>query len=234
MSKSIGIGLGVVLFTLMAFSGQIACKDDCQRPTLKTLKHPLSAKFFGRDGIKSLCEKYLCMTYLDKCEIQVDAIKNRTKADLIDPKKYARNERLFDKQVSALHMADIYVKFIDDELGYGVFANSDIKKEALIGEYTGVIELKSNVKNTTWAWSYPSDIYKEELHIPAISVDSRLSGNGMRFVNHSDDPNCEMRRIFLDGYVHSLYVAIKDIAKDQQILISYGSSYWETRKKQDL
>ena len=35
----------------------------------------------------------------------------------------------------------IYVKFISEKVGYGVFSKSLIDKEQIIGEYTGVIGL---------------------------------------------------------------------------------------------
>jgi hypothetical protein len=33
----------------------------------------------------------------------------------------------------------IYVKFIDQRIGFGVFAKQDIHKYSIIGEYTGII-----------------------------------------------------------------------------------------------
>lgn len=225
-----------VVFCLVFVSFLTSCGSDLVlRPTFKTLQHDADREFIGRDGIKELCEKYLGMRYLDESEIEEEKLKNRTKADLNNPDIYKSNEDRYGKQVQDGYLADIYVKFINDTMGYGVFANSPIKSGELIGEYTGVIRNSSNSKDGAWSWSYPNEIYKKDLHIPIISVDGKYAGNGLRFVNHSDTPNTTMYRIFLNGYVRTLYIANRDIAKGEQITISYGAAYWSgSRKKIDI
>jgi hypothetical protein len=227
----------LLFYYLLVFLGIASCDEKgtaLLRPVRATLKHDEDQQFVGHDGIKKLCETHLGMKYLMRPEIRLEALKNRTKNDLVDPKVYEQDELQFSAKVSDSYLADIYVKFIDDELGYGMFANKDIKSGELIGEYTGVIDSSDNVHDHSWSWSFPSNIYKPELNIPEVSVDSKFSGNALRFVNHSDSPNSEMRRIFLDGIVRTLYIANKDIARDAQIFVSYGSAYWSHRKKRDV
>jgi len=49
----------------------------------------------------------------------------------------------------------IYVKFISNEIGYGVYAKKFIKANSIIGEYTGVITDDSD--DYTYCWTYKSD-----------------------------------------------------------------------------
>lgn len=209
-------------------------QDALLRPTLATLRHAADEKFLGHDGIKKLCEDYLGMRYLEKPEIALEILKNKTKNDLKNPNIYEDNENKFGKRVHDSYLVDCYVKFIDDELGYGLFANRFIKSGELIGEYTGIISDSAKVKDHSWSWAYPKDIYKIASDLPSISLDAHYDGNALRFANHSDNPNTTMERIFLDGMARTLYVANKDIDKDQQILVSYGQNYWKNRKKKEL
>lgn len=227
----------LLLYYLLLFLGIASCGDNGSallRPVRATLKHDADERFVGHESIKKLCETHLGMKYLMKPEIRLETLKNRTKNDLVDPKVYEQDELKFGAKVSDAYLADVYVKFIDDELGYGMFANKDIKSGELIGEYTGVIDSSNNVNDHSWSWSFPSNIYKPELNILEVSVDAKFSGNALRFINHSDSPNTEMRRIFLDGIVRTLYIATKDISRDAQIFVSYGSAYWSHRKKRDV
>ena len=75
----------------------------------------------------------------------------------------------------------IYVKFISNEIGYGVYAKEFIKANSIIGEYTGVITDDSD--DYTYCWTYKSDFkqYKN-----GLCIDSKYKGNILRFVNDLD------------------------------------------------
>ena len=100
-------------------------------------------------------------------------------------------------------------------------------------EYTGTVVKKAS--STTWSWSYPPGS-GSILNGTSCSLDAGPCGNEARFVNHSDDPNAEMKFVFQDGAWHVIYVvaAGKKIRKGEQILVSYGSKYWNNREKLDL
>jgi hypothetical protein len=220
-----------ILILLAIWMASCSPSPASLRPTLATLRHDPSEKFVGHEGVKKLCGSHLGMRYLKQPEFLVDTLKNRTKKDLVDPTAFDADEAKFAAKVRDSYLADSYVKFIDDDFGYGLFANSDIKSGELIGEYTGTLVPSSEVKDHSWSWNYPKDLYKSELGLPNLSLDGKLAGNALRFANHSDSPNSEMRRVFVDGYIRIIYVAIEDIAKDKQIFVSYGAAYWESRKK---
>ena len=138
---------------------------------------------------------------------------------------------LADKDVQAQfeagHAAQVYVARAGESVGFGAFAARAIKAGQLIGEYTGA-----------WRDGVPYAEAKENGYLfeyPAAGrylVDASREGSAMRFVNHSDK-NANARAVFAfrDGYYHILYVATRDIAVDEQVLIDYGGKYWEGRTK---
>jgi SET domain-containing protein len=230
--KSLACNLLIIGSLLLAFFGCADPRDRLLRPTLATLKHPPEQKFIGHEGIKELCERHLGMTYLYKTETDISELKSLTKHSLINSASYKHNKKRFGPQVKDSHIADIYVKFINDEIGYGLFANSDIKNHQLVGEYAGVI--RKGKGDSTWTWHYPSDKFRSALNIPELSLDGKYSGNGMRFINHHDDANVGIEYLFSDGFIRLLYVSKKDIKKDEQLFINYGDKYWADRNKQNL
>lgn len=50
----------------------------------------------------------------------------------------------------------IYVKFINEQIGYGVFAKVNIEPDIIIGQYTGVLR-EALDSETVYSWNYKSD-----------------------------------------------------------------------------
>jgi hypothetical protein len=48
----------------------------------------------------------------------------------------------------------IYAQYLDDVLGYGVFAKIDLEKDIIIGKYAG--EIVADRKNKKYSWTYKS------------------------------------------------------------------------------
>jgi hypothetical protein len=194
-----------------------------------------STKFVGHEGIANLCENYFGVKYLRDPIISTDIVKNRSADDL----KYLKSKDLDIKysdlvrDIRAHKMVDMYVKFVNDTVGFGLFANTDIKAGEFIGEYTG--DLVEELDDGSYAWNYPSkEFYKDELNIPNLSMDAKYAGNGIRFSNHSENHNASTHYVFVDGILRVIYVALKDIKKDEEILSNYGEEYWKNRPKVEL
>ena len=100
----------------------------------------------------------------------------------------------------------LYVKYLGESIGYGVFAKAIILKGTIVGEYTGVIELKS--EDTNYAWSYKS--YFKELG-RNITVNSKAEGNLLRFVNDYSTHNIKVLYVPLNNLWRVYYVATADI-----------------------
>lgn len=126
-------------------------------------------------------------------------------------------------------MPDLCIKWINKTVGYGLFANEAIQKGQLLGEYVGVIDFASNVKNTDFAFVYPLKIDGKQL-----SLDCRHYSNALRFANHSDQSNTNTQYIVVDGRFRLIFFARVDIKAGQQIFINYGANYWWTDDKANV
>lgn len=150
---------------------------------------------------------------------------------------YAESKQYYDRladtygrvmDLGATYEPPVYVKWVNDKVGYGVFAARDIKKGEFIVEYTGLISLKS--KDTVWAWSYP--INGEFIGYPGgFSLDATDVGNEARFVNHSRKNNVSTVFAYLRKQARYGvgYPATRDIEKDEEILTNYGQQYFRRR-----
>jgi len=139
------------------------------------------------------------------------------------------NER-FEKN-EYLQPTKIVVKMSNPEMGLGVFATADIEVDEII-ERCPMIQM-------TWRSKYHGDpqiskyLYSDK---GCQCMQCKLHGHHMFMVlgygmiyNHQDEPNT----IWRFNYQNLLgdVVARKPIKAGQEIFVSYGSSYFNSRKK---
>jgi uncharacterized protein len=157
---------------------------------------------------------------------------------------YIENRKEFDSlarrygaNIDRATIAPIYIRRIDKTIGLGVFADSDIREGAFIGEYAGVVQIAGKHTccfkagkgyESDYSWYYLDKLDKA----PSLEINGRLEGNEMRFVNHGEEPNLLVEHTLYRGQWVLFFVAARDIKKDEQLLISYGDSYWEEDYRQ--
>lgn len=144
--------------------------------------------------------------------------------DEVNLKEYTRK---YAPAVASKKSAPMYLKWVSDVVGYGIYATQDIKSGDFIGEYTGVLrQVKDDKDDLDYAWYYTLDSHDGK----KLVIDGKEIGNELRFINHALNPNT-MRIDVLghDGHFHLCYVAARDIPKDHQLTVSYGSGYWSSR-----
>jgi SET domain-containing protein len=99
--------------------------------------------------------------------------------------------------------------------GLGVYSNRDYNKGDIIELCPGIInkytEIKGKIKD--YVFKYDDD-------------NSFIAFGYCSMYNHSDDPNAVWK--VLNERELKVY-AIKDIKSGEEILISYGDKYWNTR-----
>src|SRR5262245_55924190 len=80
-------------------------------------------------------------------------------------------------------VADMSIRWIDDTLGYGLFAEQDIEAGDYIGEYTGVVRRRNILfrNYNEYCFSYPTSDVSFRKHM----IDPREKGNELRYANHS-------------------------------------------------
>lgn len=123
-------------------------------------------------------------------------------------------------------VADVYLLKIDDTVGYGVFANSDIQPGDLIGEYSGLVINDGEISGDhDFAYAHDYPWMSASAHI-----DAKFQGNYTRFVNHSVHANCSTMRIVVDGVSRVAMIATRPISCGEQVLFYYGANYWLYRR----
>lgn len=127
-------------------------------------------------------------------------------------------------------ISSVYIRHVSPEVGLGIYARKDFKEGDFIGEYTGEVTEKST--DSTYSWSYPPS--EGNVLGKRCSLNGGKQGNELRFANHSEEPNLEMKFVFHGTTWHVIYVAQKHIKKGTQLLTNYGSNYWKNRNKVDL
>jgi|GEM_PF-572349 len=186
-----------------------------------------SKKYTTKAEMKQLFAD-LDLIYLDTNKIDPSFEKV---LDLYQKEYYVANKEVSDRHfqkyslaIEKKQRAPVFVAWISDKVGWGVFAAADIARGDFIQEYVGVLidGLDSN-RDKSYAWNI--------LKVPdrtLLFIDSKYEGNEMRFGNHSDQPNVEsLLAPGRDGRYHLCYVAKEDIKQGQQLLVNYGPVYWK-------
>lgn len=151
--------------------------------------------------------------------------------DFLDNLTHAERDQAFGEKIEQGYKAPVYIKHINDVVGYGLFANEDIPRGNMIVEYTGTLMKDENPDNQPYATSVSA-------RFPKLSLDAEREGNESRFVNHSykdDHANAELVTVVHNGLPRNIFVSLggrdqeTGIAKDQQILWDYGYGFWRSR-----
>lgn len=183
-------------------------------------------RFFNRNGL----------VYLERTRV---AWRPLLAMDLSKRDYYLENQEFFEETsrcyarlIKESHMAPVYIRKINDKVGYGVFAASPLEKGAFIGEYTGVIqeaaektgsELDEGGFESDYSWYYLEEIKQA----PTLEISGRFEGNELRYVNHSIEPNVDVEHVLIGGYWVLFFKTARKIRAEEQLLISYGDAYWE-------
>jgi SET domain-containing protein len=114
------------------------------------------------------------------------------------------------------------VRFINDEVGHGVFTNKKIKKNTII-ENAYCLNIKIHHIMTPELKKY---VYYNNDKNFFLSL-----GYGSIY-NHSDSPNIEKQIFWENKFIQ--FKTIKDIEANQQLVFCYEKRYWEGRKLQKI
>lgn len=131
------------------------------------------------------------------------------------------------EKIKSGYVADSTIKWIDEGMGYGLFANVPIKKGEMVGEYTGLLIVRHMLTK------YSGDYFMRYPHfsfgLMHYTLDADRFGNEMRFANHNYTPNMQPTVALEKGLSHSVLIALRDIEPGEQLTYDYGEDYWSRR-----
>ena len=119
---------------------------------------------------------------------------------------------------------NLEVRFINEEIGFGVFTTADIENGSLIE--TCYCLVVSNLTITHPAIDY---LYNVSHEIKQLSKQLLAFGYGSIY-NHDDQPNMICKPDPKNEKLLKFY-AIRDIKSNEELRVSYGEKYWLTRTK---
>jgi len=135
----------------------------------------------------------------------------------------------FIKKINDAYIPDVSIRWMNDSLGYGLFAEENLDAWRYVGEYTGIVR-KNNRRYLEPLNNYCYE-YPVQDHIGRSFVIDATQGNLTRFINHSFKPNLMPIHVFYEGFYHLIFLSLRPIEKGEQLCYNYGHTYWYTREK---
>jgi len=150
--------------------------------------------------------------------------KKAKEADLISPEKIWMGI-YFDKEIRQAFHPAVSVRYIDEKVGFGAFADERIPSCSFVGEYTGVITLRnqSHIHDNHYSVRYTVWDMLEKKYV----LDGKKMGNYTRFINHSEKPNLSLQAIYWRGLPRMIFVALREIREGSQLTFDYGPLFWK-------
>lgn len=133
----------------------------------------------------------------------------------------------FQKEILLAPLPPIRLRLLDPEIGWGVFAERDLKPMEYIGEYAGLVRRRKRA-DTKNAYCFEYTIAKGERS--PFTIDALEQGGIVRFINHSSKPNLISVLATVRDLSHVIFYVSKPIKKGEQLCYDYGSDYWKKRQ----
>lgn len=117
----------------------------------------------------------------------------------------------------------LYVKWVDDEIGWGVFADEPILSGETVEVCYCLLDNVSRSPHMDYVFPATPGEYNDVYHVLGYGA----------IYNHSNEPNISWGVIDRQRNVIE-FRATKDIKTDEELRWNYGKGYWKNRKKKKL
>lgn len=132
----------------------------------------------------------------------------------------------YQKAILEPFWPDVSIGFVNDTVGWGLFADRDYPAHAYFGEYTGVVRKRRGVdRENDYCFEYTIGSWMRNPYL----IDAEGAGNHARFMNHSSTPNLEPMAVCVSNVIRIVFFALKEIPKGAELTYNYGDDYWKRR-----
>ncbi|KAA6418158.1 MAG: histone-lysine N-methyltransferase EZA1-like [Trebouxia sp. A1-2] len=137
-----------------------------------------------------------------------------------------RNELVADTGVTATPTAWTVMTDTTDLLKTPIVMLTweDIRRNEFVAEYTGELINHREADRRGKAYDRDSNTYLFDLNDEWV-IDAKHRGNKMRFANHSNEANCRVQIMMVDGDHRVAIFAAKDIPTGTELLYDYGKKF---------
>lgn len=138
----------------------------------------------------------------------------------------------YDTEIQKGIHPNVTVKWIDDVIKFGVFADERILPLSYIGEYTGLIQKRKSrhVHQANYCFRYSAWNLGKHRYV----IDAEYMGNFTRFINHSDHPNVGLVCAYWRGLPRLILISLQEISKNAQLTMDYGPMFWKQTQHQKI
>lgn len=156
----------------------------------------------------------------EKVLLSVERAKNR---DCIDTDKIWLGV-YYEKEIQLGSHPQVEVRFVQEEVGFGVFAKTKIPPCSFVGEYTGIVREKNpkELENKIYALRY--NVWESRSN---FVIDAQEKGNFTRFFNHSNKPNLSPHSVYCRGIPRMIFLCVEEIEEGSQLTFDYGPIFWK-------
>lgn len=115
--------------------------------------------------------------------------------------------------------------FKTEKHGWGLRCAVDLPAGTYLGEYTGRLITEDEFNYEIEDDSYCFDCGSHS----RFTIDGRLYGNHLRFVNHSCRPNVRFAYVYVNPnmqYPRVCFFTLRDIPAGEELRLDYGPYYW--------
>lgn len=202
---------------------EINCSIPGDLPVLKSRQEieNRGAKAFLRPPYRNIqeCEVANSLSnnrFVSECGIDFDYFLSKSPES-------AKNVVNIPNRLAENQESKTAIVYKNDQVGYGVIATDDIKKDSFIVPYLG--KIVSQTRKEVLGNDYAFNLFPEETE-GGLVIDAKEAGNISRFMNHSYTPNAVMVNGRHGNKVLPWLRALTKISAGEEICWNYGSGYW--------
>lgn len=133
----------------------------------------------------------------------------------------------YQQEIRNALLPKVSVHWIDEKIGFGLFADENFPAKSYIGQYTGRLRKRRGRRDNKNSYLFEYLIGNERT---PFTIDAQDDGNYCRFINHSKNGNCEPLVVYHDGMMKVIIHAKGKIQKGEEITYDYGDKYWSKRE----
>ncbi len=182
------------------------CKEMCKEEfRKKSGLHYSNQLYFATDKVRAEV-KTLTAKVLSKSQIESKAIEAGDK---------------YKQEIERGDIGPVYIRYINNRIGFGLFTSEDLPEGVFIGEYVGNVRRCNYFFADVNEYCFRYPLYQTGFKI--YTVDAAEYCNETSFMNHSRKGNCEATIAYCDGLLHITLITSQPIPKDTELTFDYGN-----------
>lgn len=178
-------------------------------------------------------ESYFRLKLRPSLQFQSSKLLNKliNKTETLRKKKQLHPDQLwrgtyFEQEILSGYQESLTIRWIGNEVGWGVFTRKDLPQGVFICEYGGIVRKKTRLdRKNPYCFEYALTRSLSSSYV----IDAKNEGSIARFINHGENSNLVPMLATLGGLTHVIFLTKKPIARETQLLYNYGLSYWNQR-----